>query len=128
MDTDAADAAELEEREDEVVVARVEREARLLDDPPGLLEVVVRLLDGRDRRDPGELGDRLRLDVDDDAAGDVVDDDRPVACGGDRLEVLDDPPLRRLVVGRAADEQRVRAGFGEPLALRGGPAVRPNSE
>ena len=34
---DAADAANLEEREDQVVVARVEVEAGLLDDAPRLL-------------------------------------------------------------------------------------------
>jgi hypothetical protein len=45
---DAADAAELEEREDEVVVPRVEVEVGLGDDPPRLGEVVIRLLDRTD--------------------------------------------------------------------------------
>ena len=78
MDADAAVAAHLEERLDQVVVTRVEREPEV-DDLPRLLEVVVRLLDGDDVRDLRELGDRLRLDVDHDAHGDVVDDDRLVA-------------------------------------------------
>ena len=96
---DAADAAELEERQDEVVVARVEIEAEL-DDPARLLEIVVRLLHGADVLDLGELRDRLGLEVDDHAARDVVDDDRPVRDGGDRLEVLDDPAHGRLAVVR----------------------------
>ena len=47
MDADSADAAEVEEREDEVVVAGVEVEAEA-GDAARLLEVVVRLLDGGD--------------------------------------------------------------------------------
>src|SRR5204863_115846 len=43
VDADTADAAEAEERKDEDVVAGVEVEAHL-EDPPRLLEVVVRLL------------------------------------------------------------------------------------
>ena len=43
--TNTADTAELEKREDQNVVSRVEREVRLADDAPGLDEVVVRLLD-----------------------------------------------------------------------------------
>ena len=54
VDADAADAAELEERHDQVVVARVEVEAGL-DDVPRLLEIVVRLLDAADVLDLGEL-------------------------------------------------------------------------
>src|SRR3954469_17813771 len=46
VNADAADAAELEEREDEVVVAGVEIEAGLPDDPPRLGEITIRLLDG----------------------------------------------------------------------------------
>ena len=76
---DTADAADLEERVDEVVVARVEGEAGLLDDEARLDEIVVRLLDGFHRLDLGELRHRLRLDVDDDPAGDVVDDHGLVA-------------------------------------------------
>src|SRR3954451_24086323 len=63
--TNTADPAEFEERKDEVVVPRVEREVRLADDAPGLDEVVIRLLDRPDSGDLGELGDRLRLDVED---------------------------------------------------------------
>src|SRR3712207_7723329 len=43
------------------------------------LPIFVRLLDRRDGGNLGELGDRLRLHVDDHAARDVVGHDRPVA-------------------------------------------------
>ena len=56
-----------------------------------------------------ELDHRLRLDVHDHALRDVVDDDRPVAGRGDRLEVRDDPARRRLVVVRRDDEEAVHA-------------------
>ena len=108
IDEDAADSAELEERVEQVVAARVELEADL-DDPPRLVEIFVRLLDGLDARDLGELIDRLGLDVDNDARRDVVDDDRQVARRGDRLVVLDDPARRRLVVVRRDDEEAVDA-------------------
>ena len=52
---DAADAAELEEGQDQVVVAGVEVEPGL-DDVPRLPQVVVRLLDGADVLDLGQLG------------------------------------------------------------------------
>ena len=42
-------------------------------------------------------------------AGDVVDDDRPVARPRDRLEVGHDPALRRLVVVRRDHEEPVGA-------------------
>ena len=80
-------------------------------------------LTARDVLDLGELGDRLRLDVDDDAARDVVDDDRPVGDGRDRLEVLDDPALRRLVVVRRHDQERVDAELVRLLAS-GAPSAR----
>ena len=89
MHAHAPHAPELEEREQQVVVARVQVEPEL-DDPPGLVEVGVGLLDRGDRGNLGQLGDRLRLDVDDDATRDVVRHDRPVADRGDGLEVLDD--------------------------------------
>ena len=101
-------AAELEEREDEVVVARVEVEAEA-GNAPRLLEVVVRLLHRADVLDLRQLGDRLGLDVDDDAAGNVVDDDRLVGVRGDLLNVAHDRALRRLVVVRGDDEERVDA-------------------
>src|SRR2546428_4817393 len=107
MSTHAADAAELEERKDEVVVPRVQVELGLRNDPARLDEIVVRLFDRTDGRDPGELDDGLRLDVDDDPGRDVVDDDRPVADVGDRPEVLDDPTGGRLVVVRRDDEETV---------------------
>ena len=108
VDADAAEAAELEEREDEVVVARVEIEAEL-DDRARLLEIGVRLLDRADGRDLRELRDRLRLEIEDDPRRDVVDDDRAVGDGGDLLEVPDDPAHRRLVVVRRHDEEAVDA-------------------
>jgi len=46
VDADAADAAELQEREDEVVVACIEVEAEP-GDAPRLLQIVVRLVDPR---------------------------------------------------------------------------------
>src|SRR5882762_6050168 len=105
--TNTADSSELEEREDENVVPRVEREVRLADDAPSLDEVVVGLLDRTDARNPGQLDDRLGLEVDDDPAGNVVDDDRPVADVGDRAEVLDDSSRGRPVVVRSDDEEGV---------------------
>jgi hypothetical protein len=106
--TDAADAAQLEEREDEIVVTGVQIEPEL-DDPPRLREVGVRLLHRTDVLDRSELGDRLRLDVHDDPAWDVVDDDRLVGTRSDLLEVPDDRALRRLVVVRRHDEKGVDA-------------------
>jgi hypothetical protein len=67
------------------------------------------LLDGLHCRDLRQLDDRFRLDVDGDTTRNVVDDDRPVALGRDRLEVLDDSPLRRLVVVRRHDQEAVDA-------------------
>ena len=106
---DPADTAELEERVDQVVVAGVEIEIGLGENPARLVEIVVRLLHRADGRDLRQLGDRLRLDVDHDPAGDVVDDDRLVALGGDGLEVLDDPACRGLVVVGRDDEEAVDA-------------------
>ena len=89
-------------------------------------------LHGRDLR---ELDHRLRLDVHDDPLRDVVDDDRPVAGRGDRLEVLDDPARRRLVVVRRDDEEAVDAelvrllgevhGVGRRVRARAGDHGRP---
>src|SRR6266550_4433746 len=107
VDANTADSAELEEGEDQVVVPRVEIEVGLGDDAPRLGEVVIRLLDRANGRDSSELDDRLGLDVDHDAGGDVVDDDRPVADVGDGAEVLDDPARGRLVVVGSDDEEPV---------------------
>jgi hypothetical protein len=79
------------------------------DDMACLLEVVVCLLHRPDLLDLREARDRLRLDVDDDAARDVVDDDRPVGGFRDLLEVGDDASLRRLVVVRRDNEDAVGA-------------------
>ncbi len=108
-DRDDADRADVEEGERVRVVAGVEVEAGLLGDETRLVEVVVRLLHGDDRVDLREARDRDRLDVHDDAARDVVRDDRKVRRGRDRLEVPDDRPLRRLVVVRRHDENAVHA-------------------
>src|SRR5918994_2781037 len=107
VDTDTPESTQLEERENEVVVPRVEVEVGLTDDAPRLDEVVVRLFDRPDRRDLGQLDDGVGLDVDDDAGRDVVGDDRLVADVGDRPEVFDDPAGRRLVVVRGDDEETV---------------------
>src|SRR5438067_5982764 len=109
VNTDAADASELQEGQDEVVVPRIQIELGLVDDAPRLDEVVIRLFDGSNGRNPRELDHRLGLDVDHDAARDVVDDDRPVADVGDGPKVLDDPAGGRLVVVRSDDEEPVDA-------------------
>ena len=77
VDEDAADSAQLEERLQQVAVARIELEPRR-DDVPCLASIRMGLLHRPDVRDLGQPGDRLRLDVDHDAARDVVDDDRAV--------------------------------------------------
>ena len=84
--------------------AAVEVEPCLLRDEARLVEIVVRLLHGDDGVDLREARDRDRLDVDDDAARDVVRDDRQVGRGCDRLEMADDRTLRRLVVIRRHDQ------------------------
>src|SRR5580765_7843923 len=105
--TNTADGTELEERKDQDVVARVEREVGLPDDAPRLNEVVIRLLDGPDAGDLGQLDDDLGLEVDGHASRNVVDDDRPVADVGDRPEVLDDASGGGLVVIRRDDEESI---------------------
>jgi hypothetical protein len=107
VDTNTADAAQLEERKDEVVVPRVQVEVGLGDDASRLGEVVIRLLDRPDGRELRELDDRLGLEVEHDPSRDVVDDDRPVADVGDCAEVLDDSADGRPVVVRSDDEEPV---------------------
>ncbi len=97
-----------EEREDEVVVARVEVEAEA-GNAPRLLEIVVRLFHRAHVLDLRKLRHRLRLDVHDGAAWDVVDDNRLVRPRGDLLNVPDDRALRRLVVVRGDDEVGIDA-------------------
>src|SRR5512133_1191315 len=133
--TNAADPAEFEERKDQDVVARVEGEVGLADDAPGLDEVVIRLLHRPDARDLGQFDDRLRLDVDDDTARNVVDDDRLVADVGDRAEVLDDASGGGLVVVGRNDEETVHSelvrftgqmdGVGGGVGARAGDDRRP---
>ena len=111
------DAAELEERVDEVVVAGVQLEIGLLDDPPRLVEIRVRLLDRAHGRDLlGQLHDRRRGHVHHHAPGDVVGDDRLLADPRDRAEVLHDSALGRLVVVGRDDEEPVDSG---PVGLLG---------
>src|SRR5881227_3015806 len=50
--TNATDASDLEERQDQDVVPRVEVELGVVDDSPRLDEVVIRLLDGSNGRNP----------------------------------------------------------------------------
>ncbi len=124
----SAATPDAEEGEDQVVVAGEEVQAQL-HDPPCLIQVVVRLFDGADGRHLGKLGDRLRLEVQDDASGDVVDDERTVGDTGHGLEVLDDPTHGRLVVVRRHDQEAVDAdrmcALGEMNGVLGG--VRPRS-
>ena len=101
-------AAELEEREDQVVVARIQVEPQL-DDRPRLLEIGVRLFHRTHVRDLRELRDRLRVQIQDDAAGNVVRHDGPVGDGRDLLEVADDPSHRWLRVVRRHHEEAVNA-------------------
>jgi hypothetical protein len=103
---DAAAAPDLEEGEHEVVIAGVQVEVEV-DDPAGLVEIGVRLLDRPHGRDLRELCDGVGLEVERDPARDVVDDDRTIAHGGDRLEVLDDPAHRWLVVVGGYDQEPV---------------------
>ena len=114
VDTDAADAAHFEEREDEVVISGVEVEVAR-DHVAGSLERGLRLLHGAHVVDPCERLDRGRLGIDDDAARDVVEDDRQVGRGGDRLNVRDDAALRGLVVVRRHDEHAVDTDLGRPF-------------
>ncbi len=105
----------LEERKDQVVVAGVELETGLLDDPPGVLEVVPRLLDRDDVGDLRQLREGLDGDEVHHPRRDVVVDDRLVRDGRDRLHVLDDSSRRRLVVVRRHDQEPVDAELVRPL-------------
>ena len=107
VDADATDPAELEEREEQLVVARVELEPQI-DDLPRLLQVVPRLLDPHDA-DAGQLRECLDVDLDPRADRDVVGQDRLVGRGGDLLEVLHDAARRRARVVRRDDEEAVHA-------------------
>ena len=128
---DAADAPDLEKRKDQVVVARIEVEAAG-DDVAGGVERGLRLLDGANVVDLRQRVDRGRLDVHDDAARDVVEDDRPVGCGRDRLDVRDDAALRGLVVVRRDDEEAVHAdlvrALGEVDRVRRRVGARPGDD
>src|SRR5436853_494238 len=79
------------ERAQEVVVARIQRERRLVDDAAGLVDVVVCLLDRGDVRDLRKLGEEVGLEVDHAASRNVVDHHGEVGRGGDRLEVAFEP-------------------------------------
>ena len=102
--------AQLEERVEQVVVARIEQKVGVGEDPPGLVEVGGRLLHGDDVADPGQLREQVRLEVQHDPLGDVVDDDRPaVGRLRDRGEMGDDAGARRLVVVGRDGQERVGA-------------------
>ena len=126
VDAHATGAAELQERQDQVVVARVEIEPEL-DDRACLLEIRVCLLDRANRRQLRELRNRVRLEIEDDPRRDVVDDDRTVRHGRDLLEVRT-IPSRRLVVVRRHDEEAVDAQLvcsrREVYRVRGGVRAR----
>ena len=110
MDADPTDAADLEERQDEIVVAGVQVESRG-DDVARRVDAGLRLLHAPYVVDLREPRDRRGLRLDDDARRDVVEDDGPVGRGGDRLDVRHDPALRRLVVVGRDDEEPVDAGL-----------------
>ena len=97
------------------------------------LQARLRLLHGADVLDLRETRDRLRLCIDHDARRDVVEDDRPVGRGRDRLDVRHDAALRRPVVVRRDDEEAVDAERVRPLGevdrvrRRVGPGARDHS-
>ena len=75
------DAAELEERREQVVVAGVEHEPGV-EDRARLVEIGRRLLDRDDVRALArEAGEQRRLEVEDHALRDVVDDHRQAVRG-----------------------------------------------
>jgi hypothetical protein len=81
-DEDAAEAADVERAGEDLVVAGVEPE------PVDQREVrVVGLLDVRDALDLRQLGQEVVGEVEDDARGDVVEDDGLVGRPGDLLVV-----------------------------------------
>src|SRR3954454_4404979 len=101
-DADAADAADVERAGEYVVVSGVDAEA-----VDGREVRVVGLLDVVDALDLGELGDHVVGHVERRAAGDVVEDHRPVGRARDLLEVAAQAAPVRLVVVRRDRQDRV---------------------
>ncbi len=107
---DPPGAAELERAAEDVVVAGVQLESV----DQGQVGVVG-LLDRAHVLDLGQLGEQIVGHVGTRAAGDVVEDDRPVGGLRDLLEVAHDAaPVGAHVVGRHR-QHRVRAERGRPL-------------
>ena len=107
---DAAEAADVERAGEDLVVAGVEPE------PVDRREVrVVGLLDVVDALDLRQLGQEVVGEVEDDARGDVVEDDRLVGRPGDLLVVAAQAAPVGLVVVRGDREDRVGAQRGRAL-------------
>ena len=68
------------------------------------------VLDPDHRGQPRHFGERLDADVGDGTPGDIIDDDREVGFGHQRVEMRDQPGLARPVVIRKHDQRRVGAG------------------
>ena len=83
----------------------------LVEHPADLAEVAFGVFDGADVGVLRRAQDRLVLDLDAGAAGDVVEDHRQVGRVGDHAEVREDAGLRRLVVVRRDDHDAVGAGL-----------------
>ena len=82
----------------------------------------VRLLDPLDAVDLRELGEQLGPDVGAGAAGDVVEQDRPVGDAGDGFIVALEPERAGAVVVRRHGDDRVRAERGRAFGEQDGVA------
>ena len=131
-DRDDAVAADRQQRQGDVVVAREYGEVRTAggDDLAHLVQATGRFLHAGDVATVADQpGQRRRLHVDRGAALDVVEEDRKRHRLGHRSEVAIEPLLRRLVVVRVDDQ---RPGGACPLGmarevdrLGGGVGTRP---
>ena len=113
-DRDDAGAAQLHHREQHVVVARVDRQARTPPTRRHSPRSGFACFTRHDVRDLGELGDEVGLQVDAAAAGDVVEDHRQADLG-DGGDVAHDPGPRGAVVVGRDDQARVGAGLGREV-------------
>ena len=124
---DAPRAPHVEHAREHVVVACEQVE------PVDRREVLVTsLLDGRDVVDLSELGEEVVRHVERRAAGDVVENDRPVGGGCGGLEMgAQAAPVRLDVIGRD-DQHRVDADLTGPLSqldrVARGVGVRPGHD
>src|SRR5579872_2547731 len=112
-DADHATGPDRSSRQREMIVARVDVDVRAyarahLGD---LAEIAARFFDRDDTWMLGQRRDGLRQDVDGCAARDVVDHDWQPRGIGDTREMSYHPGLRRLVVVRPDQHQRVDAGL-----------------